>query len=112
MEFFGGFLLRRRELGWATAIDMHGHFVVGNTVITSAQEREVGELTVAPFGQLPEALAACSVFLCEKNWAAALAHEEDMLIYFHRRAAGFLSRELFWFAGDTEIPDGTSRACR
>lgn len=68
---------------------MHGHLMVGNAVVTSAQKREVGELTMASFGKLPEALAACSVLLCEKNWAAALTHEEDMLVYLYRRAPGF-----------------------
>ena len=91
-------------------VNMHGDLVMGNAVLAGAHDRKVRQLMMAPLREPPEALPARSLLLCEKHWAIALLHEENVLVYLHGCAPGFFKGELFRFAGSTKIPDGTSGA--
>ena len=81
---------------------------MGNAVTTRAYEGEICELLMISFGKFPEALAARALFLGEQNGPAWLLYEYYVLVYFYGCATGFLKRELFWFAGHTEVPDGAT----
>tara|TARA_B100000925_G_scaffold12440_1_gene8741 strand:- start:1421 stop:2029 length:609 start_codon:yes stop_codon:yes gene_type:complete len=65
---------------------------------------------MAPLWEPPEALPACSFLLREKHWAAALLHEQNVLVYLHLCTSGPFKRKLFRFTSETEIPDRTSGA--
>ena len=112
MEFLGGAPGGGRKLGEGTAVDAHGHLVVGDVIPSRGEEREIRQLVVTPFGQLPQALAAGALFPGEEDGTAALAHEENMFVNFLGAAPGLFEGKGGGVPGGAEIVDRTLRAMR
>ena len=112
VELFSGLLLRRREFGRATTVNVHGDLVMGDAVAASTQKGEICELVMAALGKLPESLAACSCLLREKNCPAGLLHEQDMFIDFDSGALRFFQWELLRLVGNTKISSRASETVR
>jgi|TARA_B100000959_G_scaffold8738_1_gene8770 hypothetical protein len=112
VEFLGGATGGGRKLGEGAAVDVHGHLVVGDVIPPRGKEREIRQLIVTPFGQLPQALAAGALFPGEEDGTAALAHEENVFVNFLGATPGLLEGKSGGGAGGTEIVDRTLQATR